>query len=389
MMFDHGIRPAQPERGDPPAGIDGVCHIFSGIASVLGAVGLDTAAAGVTAALGTTAGAVGSGALTGAAIGAGTSALTGGNALTGALTGGVSGGLIGGFASPLASALNVSPAVASGLIGAGVGGAGAALTGGNPLMGALTGGAGGFVGSSLGSMVNGGSGTAGTTSQQYDIAGNPIPNVTNGTYDIAGNPIESTSSAVAANDANAATGNSGGSTGKSGIGTTALALGALAGVGSLLSKPKAAAYGNTPGPAQVAANTGPYFGSSLNTNVPGRTATNPFSGVPAQTAPTGNAYSIYGGPEQSYFSGNSLGNFGFAQGGATGREFTTGGGRRHVTGPGTGTSDSIPARLSDGEYVLTHREVSAIANGDNDAGARKLDRLRRTGALSRILSHAA
>ena len=29
-----------------------------------------------------------------------------------------------------------------------------------------------------------------------------------------------------------------------------------------------------------------------------------------------------------------------------------------VNGPGTGTSDSVPARLSDGEFVLTAKSVS-------------------------------
>jgi hypothetical protein len=45
--------------------------------------------------------------------------------------------------------------------------------------------------------------------------------------------------------------------------------------------------------------------------------------------------------------GGAMGMFGFANGG-------------HVKGPGTGTSDSIPAWLSNGEYVLTSREVDAI-----------------------------
>lgn len=32
----------------------------------------------------------------------------------------------------------------------------------------------------------------------------------------------------------------------------------------------------------------------------------------------------------------------------------------HITGPGTGTSDSIPARLSDGEYVIPAAVVKAL-----------------------------
>jgi len=48
---------------------------------------------------------------------------------------------------------------------------------------------------------------------------------------------------------------------------------------------------------------------------------------------------------------------------------------RHVNGPGDGTSDSIAARLADGEYVLSADVVGAIGNGSNNAGAKKLDAL--------------
>ena len=43
-----------------------------------------------------------------------------------------------------------------------------------------------------------------------------------------------------------------------------------------------------------------------------------------------------------------------------------------VTGPGTGTSDSVPARLSDGEFVLTARAVRGAGNGDRDIGAARM-----------------
>lgn len=50
---------------------------------------------------------------------------------------------------------------------------------------------------------------------------------------------------------------------------------------------------------------------------------------------------------------------------------------RHVTGPGDGTSDSIPARLANGEYVLDAQAVSMLGNGDNSAGAKRLDEFRK------------
>lgn len=54
---------------------------------------------------------------------------------------------------------------------------------------------------------------------------------------------------------------------------------------------------------------------------------------------------------------------------------------RYLKGPGDGMSDSIPttidgteqAALASGEYVIPADVVSALGNGDNDAGAKMLD----------------
>ena len=43
-----------------------------------------------------------------------------------------------------------------------------------------------------------------------------------------------------------------------------------------------------------------------------------------------------------------------------------------VHGPGTGTSDSVPARLSDGEFVVTAKAVRGAGNGDRDIGAARM-----------------
>jgi hypothetical protein len=60
-----------------------------------------------------------------------------------------------------------------------------------------------------------------------------------------------------------------------------------------------------------------------------------------------------------------------------------------VKGPGTGTSDSIPARiyqggrpvqearLSDGEFVMTNRAVKGAGNGDRGKGAAEMYRMMR------------
>lgn len=46
-----------------------------------------------------------------------------------------------------------------------------------------------------------------------------------------------------------------------------------------------------------------------------------------------------------------------------------------ISGPGTGTSDSIPAMLSDGEFVITAKAVRGAGNGSRREGAKKLYRM--------------
>ena len=43
-----------------------------------------------------------------------------------------------------------------------------------------------------------------------------------------------------------------------------------------------------------------------------------------------------------------------------------------IVGPGTGTSDSIPALLSDGEFVVTAKAVRNAGDGDRRAGAQRM-----------------
>lgn len=54
-----------------------------------------------------------------------------------------------------------------------------------------------------------------------------------------------------------------------------------------------------------------------------------------------------------------------------------------VKGAGTGKDDKIPAMLSDGEHVITAQEVSALGDGSNDAGQKRLYEMRK-----RIREHA-
>jgi len=59
-----------------------------------------------------------------------------------------------------------------------------------------------------------------------------------------------------------------------------------------------------------------------------------------------------------------------AQGGGIGDLDLRGGG--HSIGPGTGTSDDIPAMLSDGEFVVTAKAVENLGGGDRMEGARRM-----------------
>lgn len=44
----------------------------------------------------------------------------------------------------------------------------------------------------------------------------------------------------------------------------------------------------------------------------------------------------------------------------------------HIAGPGTGTSDSVPAMLSDGEFVFTAKAVRAMGQGSRRKGAKRM-----------------
>jgi hypothetical protein len=48
----------------------------------------------------------------------------------------------------------------------------------------------------------------------------------------------------------------------------------------------------------------------------------------------------------------------------------------YTQGPGTGRSDDIPARLSDGEYVIDAETVALLGDGSGKAGASRLDEMR-------------
>lgn len=114
--------------------------------------------------------------------------------------------------------------------------------------------------------------------------------------------------------------------------------------------------GKIPGGAFGSLN--PLFSKALpQANLPGAGDLTPRT-MPVQDW---NTYAMR--PEQSFFNYVPQNPQGFADGGG-------------VEGPGTGRSDSIPAVLSDGEYVIDAETVALLGDGSPKAGADRLDNFR-------------
>lgn len=80
-------------------------------------------------------------------------------------------------------------------------------------------------------------------------------------------------------------------------------------------------------------------------------------------------------PEQSFFNNVPQNRQpGYAHGGQV--DGAPRGGLSAVAGPGTGRSDDIDAKLSDGEYVIDAETVAMLGDGSTKAGADKLDQFR-------------
>ena len=91
----------------------------------------------------------------------------------------------------------------------------------------------------------------------------------------------------------------------------------------------------------------------------------------------------YGGVRPTAYGGMYLTPPGYAEGGGvmdTPQAMRVGGKTYPrkigaINGPGTGTSDSIPAMLSDGEFVFTAKAVRAMGQGSRRKGAKKMYKL--------------
>lgn len=82
---------------------------------------------------------------------------------------------------------------------------------------------------------------------------------------------------------------------------------------------------------------------------------------------------MFGDNEQAFAQG------GYAEGGSPLNVLEEGGESPRymgqVAGAGTGRSDEIDAKLSDGEYVIDAEVVALIGDGSTEAGAAKLDEM--------------
>lgn len=299
-------------------------------------------------------------------------------------------------------------AIAGPLLTAGIGAGVSAAAGGNPLTGALIGGGAGALGAATGlgsdALAFGSSidpftsaGDANSTigsmlaTPETSTAGmDPVmaANVQAEDQAAAGKAMFGDSFS-AAPDAVSNAGPEAAAAGKvaqgaGGLNKTALALGALMMGGQMLNKPQqypASSVASTLAGAQAQAQ-GPLWNTPLQTNY--------FQPRQLQNLPA-NPYTAAMAPGQSYLTNNNVqypawptpqahgGSIGalnaHAAGGAE-HEFSTRNGQHYVPGDDGGTDDTVPAQLSSGEYVLTAHDISVLGGGNNEAGARKVDKWR-------------
>jgi len=108
-------------------------------------------------------------------------------------------------------------------------------------------------------------------------------------------------------------------------------------------------YGTTPGGARVSYYNPAYMGYGLGSNQYYRPQT------------------MFGQPRYRYgFADGGIASL--AKGGSTNFPRKNG----PINGPGTGTSDSIPAMLSDGEFVFTAKAVRNMGKGSRRLGAKRM-----------------
>jgi hypothetical protein len=138
-----------------------------------------------------------------------------------------------------------------------------------------------------------------------------------------------------------------------------------------------------PNPAFQASQTfaSPQYGTNTQPNYPTYTppmmAAAPVAGnVVSQPYNTMAMYNFLPTNQPRYMADGGIASF-FAPGQSV-LQMNRGGYPRktgQISGPGTETSDDIPAMLSDGEFVITAKAVRGVGNGSRREGAKKLYRM--------------
>jgi len=138
-----------------------------------------------------------------------------------------------------------------------------------------------------------------------------------------------------------------------------------------------------PNPAfpQMQTFASPAYGTNTQPNyptyTPPMTAAAPVAGNPvAQPYNTMAMYNFLPSNQPRYMADGGIATF-FAPGQSV-LQMNRGGYPRRtgqISGPGTETSDDIPAMLSDGEFVITAKAVRGVGNGSRREGAKKLYRM--------------
>jgi len=127
---------------------------------------------------------------------------------------------------------------------------------------------------------------------------------------------------------------------------------------------------------QQAANASPAVNYAFN-RTPVPALMNPTQWYTLGNQSSGQPILFFNNPAGTYtptgtpIVGKANGGTVYAQGGLAALR-----GPRYVAGDSGGQDDSVPARLSDGEYVIDAATVSDLGDGNNAAGAQKLDQLR-------------
>jgi hypothetical protein len=308
------------------------------------------------------------------------------------------------------------------LLGAAMGGGSAALTGGDPLKGALlgglTGGAGAGIGGALGGAAAGTEAalaTAGTEAATTATMANALPASSLASTPIAPGLAPGQSFAQASQLANSAAANQG-ITGainsalplSEGLGSTG-----ITGLPSNFTPPTSPVI-PTPPPVSAAPSTFTEGMSKFASDPMASLKANPFtataSGLAGAIGARQDSYSPdeYNGPlkrfrfnpetyRPAYYAEGGIADLGamgydrqvgeepmypvnMASGGGISNLGSYSDGGRMLRGPGDGMSDSIPAsisgkrpaRLADGEFVVPADVVSHLGNGSTDAGAKTL-----------------